>query len=404
MRPAPRLPETNPLRLVLWHHFLSHRVHLHVRLDSGCWAIVNKRMIPRRHFLRTAVTASAAIPFFRATASGSTEAAKPIRLGFDNFALRAYGWKAPELIAYTANQGLDVLFISDLDAYESLEDPALRELKAKADAAGVALYAGGWSICPTSKSFKNKWGTAEEHLRTGIRVAAALGSPVYRVILGAAHDRATEGGIRARIADTVAVLKACKSQATDSGIRIAVENHAGDMHSWELADLIDEAGTDFVGANFDSGNAAWTMEHPLDALDTLGSRVICSSLRDDVLWRVPEGTAIQWTAIGEGQLDWKVFLTKWRKYCPTVPFMIETIGGFTRTFAHAKPDFWKNYDKREDRFTSFLALAEHGKARENYKAPDGADKKTADQAFQLGELERSLRYCREQLGLGMRKA
>ena len=64
------------------------------------------------------------------------------------------------------------------DAYESHEAPYLQEVKAKADGLGIQIHAGTWSICPTSKFFKNKWGTAEEHLSLGIRVAKALGSPV----------------------------------------------------------------------------------------------------------------------------------------------------------------------------------------------------------------------------------
>ena len=71
-------------------------------------------------------------------------------------------------------------------------------------AAGVArdaaarrlqIQVGTWSICPTSKAFKPKWGTAEEHLALGIRVARAVGSPVIRVVLGTWEDRLTDGGI-----------------------------------------------------------------------------------------------------------------------------------------------------------------------------------------------------------------
>jgi sugar phosphate isomerase/epimerase len=85
-------------------------------------------------------------------------------------------------------------------------------------------------------------------------VAKTLGSPVYRVILGNLEDRKSEGGIRARMADTVTVLKACRRDAEAAGIKVAVENHAGDMHSWELRELIETAGRDWVGANIDTGN------------------------------------------------------------------------------------------------------------------------------------------------------
>lgn len=356
--------------------------------------------LSRRRFLDTLALTTAATavsgPLFAAGAK------QKIKLGMDNFAVRAMGWKAPQLLDYAASLRLDTLFISDLDSYDSLEDSALREVKAKADSLKIELYAGGWSICPTSVRFKDKWGTAEEHLRTGIRVAKALGSPVYRVILGASDDRKTPGGIRARIADTVRVLKACEKDAKDAGIKIAIENHAGDMHSWEVIDLVKAAGTDFVGVNIDSGNAAWTLEDPQDVLENLGPYTICSSLRDDMIWETPDGAAIAWTAAGDGLIDWKKYTARWLEVCPNVPIQIETISGFSRNFPYKKPEFWENYDKRPDALAHFEALAKRGHEIPNFKAPEGANKKVAEQEFQKSQLERSIKYLREEIGLGVK--
>ena len=131
------------------------------------------------------------------------------------------GWKAPQLIDYAAKLKTDSLFITDFDALESFEDNYLSEVKRKAADAGLQIHLGTWSICPTSKTFKNKWGTAEEHLALGLRMAKALGSPVLRVVLGSGEDRRTEGGIEARIADTVKVCQSQRSRALDSGVKIA---------------------------------------------------------------------------------------------------------------------------------------------------------------------------------------
>src|SRR2546429_228875 len=166
----------------------------------------------RRDFLKIAGAAAAGIARGPAVALAdeARTGKKKLKLGFDNFSVRAMGWKAPALLDYAASLKLDSILISDLDAYESLEDKNLKEVKAKADDLGIQIHAGTWSICPTSKFFKNKWGRAEEHLALGIRVAKALGSPVLRCVLGVGEDRKTEGGIEARIADTVKVCKACR--------------------------------------------------------------------------------------------------------------------------------------------------------------------------------------------------
>ena len=70
----------------------------------------------------------------------------------------------------------------------------------------------------------------------------------------------------------------------------------------------------------------------------------------------------------------------------------------------SSPEFWKAWPAMPAApFARFVALARQGKPREAFRAPDGADKRAAEQAYQRGEIERSLKYCRETLGLGMER-
>lgn len=358
-------------------------------------------LLNRRDFLKTtgALGTGVALAAGLRAPAGEPRQSTRLKLGMDNFAVRALGLKAPALLDYAASLRLDTLFISDLDSFESHEPAHLREIKARADDLGIQIYLGTWSICPTSRAFRDKWGTAEEHLALGLRMARALGSPVLRVILGVDHDRATEGGIEARIADMVKVLQAGRARALDAGVKIAVENHAGDMQAWELVTLIEAAGCDFVGANLDSGNATWTMEDPLESLRLLAPYVVCTSLRDSMVWETERGAMVQWTAMGEGCVDWKTWFAEFAKKCPTVPVNIETISGFPRELPYLTPDFWRVWPKaRAADFAHFLALAKRGREIPPYRAPNPA----AEPKYQKAELERSLRYCRETLGLGRR--
>jgi sugar phosphate isomerase/epimerase len=366
--------------------------------------------LPRRSFLHTLAAAGAATALAPLSAQDKdnkdktllTKTPPKIKIGIDNFAVRALGWKAAKLLDFTASLKCDSILISDLDAYESFDESYLSEVKQHAKQVGVDIFAGSWSICPTSKVFKNKWGTAEEHVALGIRVAKALGSPVFRCVLGTMEDRKSEGGIRARMADTVRVLKASEKAAKDAGVKIAIENHAGDMHSWECAKLIEDAGRDFVGCNIDSGNAAWTLEDPLDVLETLGPYTICSSLRDNMIWETPDGAAVQWTAVGEGLIDWPKYVERWSALCPAVPIMIETISGFSKNFPYKKEEFWKDYDKRPERLAHFEALAKKGHPLESFHAPEGVDRKKAEEDYQIAEVTRSIQYLREKLHLGLK--
>lgn len=359
--------------------------------------------LSRRGWLKSALAACAAGTELARSGAAAAQNSAPAktRLGIDNFAVRAMGWKAPQLIDYAKGLAVDVLFITDLMAFESFDTAPLTELRKQAADAGLEIYLGTWSICPTSKTFKKDWGTAEEHLRLGLRIAKDLGSPVLRVILGNASDRSTPGGIEARIADTVEVCRKCRSAAMDLGVKIAVENHAGDMQSRELVSLIEQAGKEYVGANIDSGNAVWTLEDPLTNLENLAPYALTTSLRDSAIWESPKGLTVQWTAMGEGNIDLPAYFKKFAELCPEVPVNIETISGFNREIPYLTPDYWNVWpNARAEDLARMIAIARTGKPREGWSAPAGTDRKQAEQAYQKGEIERSIAYCKKTLGLG----
>ena len=112
------------------------------------------------------------------------------KLGFDNFSVRAFNWKAPRLIEYAASLKVDTLLLSDLEVYGSLDEGYLGTIRVQADRAGIELQAGTSSICPTSQSYnESKWGKAEDHARLLVRTAKRLGSSVARCYLGSRRDR-----------------------------------------------------------------------------------------------------------------------------------------------------------------------------------------------------------------------
>lgn len=343
--------------------------------------------------------AAAALP---ARVRGSQEPpalARPVPLGLDNFAVRGSGWKASRLIEYAASLSADSLLISDLDALEPADAAHLRAVRAQAADAGVALHVGMWSVCPTSKAFRAENGTADAQLANGIRIARAVGSPVLRVVLGTWEDRLTDGGIYRHIDSLIGVLKSARSRALDAGLKIAVENHAGDMRSEELATLVEMAGRDYVGVNFDSGNALWTLEDPVDALDRLAPYVVTSSMRDGVVTEIPTGARAKWTAMGDGAVDLALLSTHFADACPGVPMHIETISGVGRDLPFLDADFWDAWPRVEaSSFARYLRLMR----RKAPAVPTPA--KPNDAVDQRRELERSLAYCRRALGLGVRSA
>lgn len=350
------------------------------------------RGMNRRSFLAQSLAATAVSSFSHAAVQGGK-----LAIGLDHFAVRATGWKAAQFIDYAAALKLDTMFISELHVFESFDEPYLKSLKEQADRAGLKLYVGTGSVCKSSNTWKETYGTPEEHLGLTIRIAKALGSPVARCYLGNQKDRGSDGGIQKHIEAVVKTIQACQSLAEGEGIKIAIENHAGDMLSHELKGLIEAAGKGYVGANIDPGNAVWALEEPLAHLEVLGPLTVCSSVRDSMLWEDENGgTVVQWTAVGEGLVDYKAYAKRFAELAPGVPLQVETISGFARTFEHQKDEFWKIFPGHQDSdmFKAWLGMAKRGKKIPSFKAPDGPGKKDAEIAYQKGEVERSFDWLR----------
>ena len=81
----------------------------------------------RRSFLKTASLAGAGAALAGqdhalADHHAKAEVKTKISLGYDNFAVRAMKWKAPQLIDYAAELECDTLFITDFGPLEKLDD------------------------------------------------------------------------------------------------------------------------------------------------------------------------------------------------------------------------------------------------------------------------------------------
>jgi hypothetical protein len=73
---------------------------------------------------------------------------------------------------------------------------------------------------------------------------------------------------------------------------------------------------DVCGAMLDFGNAIWAMEDPKDTIEYLGSHILCASVRDVMLWPTEVGAIFQWTAIGQGLMDFPLYAEMMARLCP----------------------------------------------------------------------------------------
>lgn len=344
-------------------------------------------MFNRREFM--AISAASALELANGQSGMSQGSAGNVRLGIDLFSLRGEKWTAFQFLDYCASQKVQVVHFSEIRFLGSLEPDHLVKVRNHAQSLGLQLEIGMKSICPTSKMFEPAQGTAEEQLTRMINSAKIIGSPIVRCVLGSADDR-KPGPIEAHISDMVQVLHNVKSKAMDNGIKIAIENHAGDMQARELRSLIEQAGPDFVGVCLDSGNPLWTLEDPHLTLEVLHPYVQTSHIRDSVVWNVPEGAAVTWVQMGRGNVDIDSFVKKYIELCPGKALSLESIIFGPKVLPFKNRSFWDSYRRMPAwEFERYREIADRGKPYkdEPWEAPGEGPREQA-------ALEESLKYLK----------
>jgi len=356
----------------------------------------------RRTFLQT-------LPAAAAVAAADPVDDVPVRLGFDTYSVRAFQWKAPKLLEYAAGLKLDTIQFSDLNDYESHEPAYLAKIKDQAARLNITVDGGMGCICPASKSFSKNGPPARERVLDGLRVAKGVGATSMRCYMGSAADRQGPPGIEAVMESTIQVFKSVRSEALDLGVKIAIENHAGDMQARETRTVIEESGKDFVASCLDTGNPIWCAEDPLLTLETLAPYVVTTHVRDSAVFEVPRGAAWQWVALGDGNVDLRLFVQQFRRLCPKSSMQLEIITGRPpAVHPYFEPDFWKVFPKTPAwEFARFVALAKSGHpfmgamVVEDVAGQRPAAMTEALKEQQRIDLERSFEYAKKVLNVGV---
>jgi sugar phosphate isomerase/epimerase len=315
------------------------------------------------------------------------------RLGVDLFSVRSQKWTPFESLDYCAKLGAKLVHFSELQYLGSLDESNLIAVRAHAKKLDVAIEVGTRTCCPTSKSFDPKQGSGEEQMLRAINAARLTGSPIVRTFMGTSADR---DPIERHMEAMARLLKSMRSRITDLNLKIAIENHAGDMQARELKSLVEMAGKDYVGVCLDAGNPLWALEDPHLTLETLYPYVLTTHCRDTAVWRVPEGAAVAWVRMGDGNVGITEYFTKLRRLRPDLPVTLEIIVTNARVFPYLDEKFWEPYRNQPAwEFARFLKIAEQGHPRDPLPPLKG----DAALARERADLETSLTVTRNILNV-----
>src|SRR6185295_11404560 len=218
------------------------------------------------------------------------------------------------------------------------DEAAVRQVREHADRLGIKVQLAFGSVCPSSRSFNPQNGTLEEQVSRALKASQIFGATCMRCVLGGDPERPQ---IDMHLDNMVKAVRGLRSRIVDSGVKLAVENHGGDLQAREMKMMIEAVGPDVMGVCLDSGNPVWMLEDPHMTLETLIPYALTSHVRDSAVWKVPEGIAVRWVNMGEGNVDIDGWIKKFIQAKPGMPIIFENlVSGAPRVHKIYDPAFW----------------------------------------------------------------
>jgi hypothetical protein len=356
-------------------------------------------MLDRRTFLSTAIAGFAAP--LRAALSGN------IPMGINTYCLRALRWKDVQLIDYADSLRMDAVFLQDSLDPEAMNPAHWRFVRDYVTSKKLHIETGTGAVLPKSPEAIDG---PVKNLKQAVMRAKTMGSPVVRCLHASDREHLPPGPVEQHIETMIKVLRGARSEAMDAGVKFAIENHK-DLLAFEIKQVIEGAGKEFVGSYLDTGNPVFVMEDPMTTLEHLGPLAVTVHLRDSVIYETPRGIAVQWVPLGEGVIDFKAFLARLRQLATGVHVYIKPITGRPPAILPVYDrDFWKMYpDSRAGEFARFLALAKKGRPYEGHVVIEDLQGRQTPEPFveavkyqQKEHMERSVAYAKKELDLGVR--
>ncbi|GAB4262833.1 MAG: hypothetical protein Kow0092_13360 [Deferrisomatales bacterium] len=262
------------------------------------------------------------------------------------------------LMDWAVAHGLDGLHLTAVDC-ESTDPERLARIRREARDRGLYLE--------YNFSLDEEFDPRLNHtLEEGIAVAEALGSDIGKVSLDIRRPRPLAASrhhpqVMAQLEKIAEDLHRVAGRAEAAGVRLALENHTETFAS-EILWLVDQVNHPMVGACVDTVNAVMVLEDPMAAIEALAPRAFTNHFCDHRIDRDEYGCRFHGVACGDGDIDLK-----------------------------------RAYEILRDR-SSMERINIEVEWDHGCDGPEEARRK------EMEAVERSIRYCREVLGIGREPA
>ncbi len=154
-------------------------------------------------------------------------------------------------------------------------------------------------------------------------------------------------------------------------IKLAIENHQ-DVDSFDLYKIIDNTDSEYIGVNFDVGNAIATLEHPIDFAKRMSENIMLINLKDYKIKRSKSGFRLIQCPFGDGVVFTQDLSNFFKQNFSSLKHILEIGALSSRNIKIETDKFWKNFrntsEQEKNNFYDFINQNQI-KAKTRWKTP-----------------------------------
>jgi len=196
---------------------------------------------------------------------------------------------------------------------------------------------------------------------------------------------------KARIARAVPILEKHR-------MPMGIENHK-DWTAEELAALIKEYSSEYLGACIDTGNNISLLDDPMDFVERLAPHAVCTHIKDMAVDEYSEGFLLSEVPLGEGMLDMRRIAVTIAKSRPKTKLTLEMITRNPLKIPCLTDKYWATFPHRNGEYLAHaLTMVRAHKPRTPLSQPENLDA-AARRKLEEDNVMKCLAYARDTMGL-----
>lgn len=182
-------------------------------------------------------------------------------------------------------------------------------------------------------------------------------------------------------------------------MKLAVENHK-DWKASELAEIIRNLGSEWVGVTLDFGNNVALLEDPTRVIETLAPMAFSTHVKDMGVQEYEHGFLLSEVPLGTGIVDLKKGVELCKKYNPSIHFSLEMITRNPLEIPVMESNYWETFQEVPARelARTIMEVREKSFPGELPKVEGLSDEQRL--AFEENNVTSCLSFSKKSLGIG----